>query len=94
MTEIRNKKQTESGLSQSSQSKAHSPHRRGVLKKECFDQDLTEKHVEACKEESDLRKMKEERKVRKMVEKARVDKNSAELMHKLDDADLAASPAN
>ena len=50
--------------------------------------------MEACKEESDPRKVKEERKVRKMAEKARVDKNSAELMHKLDNADLAASPAN
>ena len=48
---------------------------------------MTEKHGDACKEESDQRKVKvkEERKVRKEAEKTRVDKQSAELVKKYED---------
>ena len=43
---------------------------------------MTEKHGDACKEESDQRKvkMKEERKAGKEAEKTRVDKQCAELV--------------
>ena len=45
------------------------------------------KHKDACKKESDPRKVKvkEERKVRKEAEKTRVDKRSAELVDKIKD---------
>ena len=48
---------------------------------------MREKHKDACKEESDQRKVKvkEERKVGKEAEKTRVDKKSAELMKKYED---------
>ena len=48
---------------------------------------MTEKHGDACKEESDQRKVKvkEERKVRKKAEKTRVDKTSAELVKRYED---------
>ena len=61
--------------------------------KECLKQDLREKHGEACKEESDQRKVKvkDERKVRKEAEKTRVDKMSAKLMKRYEDTDLVAS---
>ena len=51
---------------------------------------MREKHKDACKEESDQRKVKvkEERKVRKEAEKTRVDKRSAELVDKLKDNDF------
>ena len=44
------------------------------------------KHEDACKEESDPRKVKvkDERKVRKEAEKARVEAHSASLMNTLD----------
>ena len=58
--------------------------------KECLKQDLREKHKDACKEESDERKVKvkEERKVRKEAEKTRLDKKSAEMMDKFRDMDF------
>ena len=58
--------------------------------KECLKQDLREKHKDACKEESDERKVKvkEERKVRKEAEKTRLDKKSAEMMDKFGDMDM------
>ena len=45
------------------------------------------KHEDACKEESDPRKVKvkDERKVRKEAEKARVEASSADLMNRLEE---------
>ena len=53
--------------------------------KECLKEDLRTKHGDACKEESDPRKVKvkDERKVRKEAEKERVEANSADLMNRL-----------
>ena len=53
--------------------------------KECLKEDLRTKHGDACKEESDPRKVKvkDERKVRKEAERARVEANSADLMNRL-----------
>ena len=54
--------------------------------RECLKQDLKTKHGDACKKESDPRKVKvkEERKVRKEAEKTRVDECSTSLMKKID----------
>ena len=54
--------------------------------RECLKEDLRTKHEDACKEESDPRKVKvkDERKVRKEAEKARVEAHSAEFMNTLD----------
>ena len=51
------------------------------------------KHEDACKEESDPRKVKvkDERKVRKEAEKARVEANSADLMNRLGGTDAGNS---
>ena len=51
---------------------------------------MKEKHKDACKEESDQRKVKvkEERKARKEAEKTRLDKMSAKLMDKIRDMDV------
>ena len=49
---------------------------------------MREKHKDACKEESDQRKVKvkEERKVRKEAEKTRVEEQSALVLNDIDDA--------
>ena len=47
-------------------------------------EDLRTKHGDACKVESDPRKVKEERKLRKEAEKSRVEANSADLMNRLE----------
>ena len=54
--------------------------------KECLKEDLRTKHEDACKRESDPRKVKvkEKRKLRKEAEKARVEEGTADLMNKLD----------
>ena len=54
--------------------------------KECLKEDLRTKHEDACKRESDPRKVKvkEKRKLRKEAEKARVEESAAELMNRLD----------
>ena len=51
---------------------------------------MREKHKDACKEESDQRKVKvkEERKVRKEAEKTSLDKKSAEMMAKFGEMDM------
>ena len=61
--------------------------------KECLKEDLRTKHGDACKEESDPRKVKvkDERKVRKEAEKARVEANSADLMNRLGGTDAGNS---
>ena len=53
---------------------------------------MKEKHGDACKEESDQRKVKvkEVRKVRKEAEKTRVDNESSEILKRCEDTDLAA----
>ena len=52
------------------------------------------KHEEACKGESDPRKVKvkDERKVRKEAEKARVEASSADLMNSLEGTEAGNSP--
>ena len=54
--------------------------------KACLKEDLRTKHEDACKEESDPRKVKvkDERKVRKEGEKARVEASSADFMNRLE----------
>ena len=51
-------------------------------------EDLRTKHKDACKEDSDPRKVKvkEERKVRKEAEKTRVEETSASLLNEIDNA--------
>ena len=53
------------------------------------------KHGDACKEESDPRKVKvkDERKVRKEAEKARVEASSADVMNKLEGTEAGNSLA-
>ena len=53
--------------------------------KECLQQDLRMKHKDACKKESDPRKVKvkEERKVRKEAEKTRVGNCSTGLVNRV-----------
>ena len=63
--------------------------------KECLKEDLRTKHGDACKEESDPRKVKvkDERKVRKEAEKARVEASSANLMNSLEGTEAGNSLA-
>ena len=51
------------------------------------------KHEDACKEESDPRKVKvkDERKVRKEAEKARVEESSADFMNRLEGTEAGNS---
>ena len=61
--------------------------------KECLKEDLRTKHEDACKEESDPRKVKvkDERKVRKEAEKARVEESSADFMNRLEGTEAGNS---
>ena len=62
--------------------------------KECLKEDLRTKHGDACKEESDPRKVKvkDERKVRKEAEKARVEASSADFMSRTEGIEAGNSP--
>ena len=61
--------------------------------RECLKEDLRTKHEDACKEESDPRKVKvkDERKVRKEGEKARVEASSADFMNRLEGTEAGNS---